>query len=265
MNTSTGTLTGREKEAEFGIVFLHHDTDPVTMHHLNMIRTHNPEAAVVTVSQWGKVLPGGYDARKLATTVPWIAAKFADIPASGVALNGDQRWQIWSNADLAVYLWFHHRKERAKRWIILEWDVFCNTAVQRFYSEVWNADSAAGHVLHTNDHGRRWYWFQHGEIQKLPEKFAKYALGLAPLAGTFMSNSAMTKIADAAVSFPELYPVFCELRLGTLCEYLGIQTRQISLQGRKTLSGDAVFSTADLGTPAIWHKVKSLEGGNERF
>jgi len=249
---------------DVGILFLHHNNDPVTLSHLELIRVSNPNVQVIPISQWGVTLEGGHNARELADECDWVADRFADLPVGTAhTLDPSQREMIWRNADLVIYLWHRSRRESAKRWIVLEWDVFCNISVDEFYAPVWDSDVAATSVPayrwgSNRVHRSPWYWFRRPELQRLPRRYRAYAAGVAPLAGVLLSDDALGQISDVVLNDPALSQVFCELRMGTVARYLGCELQEIGSLATQTLTGEREFSRCDINVPSIWHKVKTL-------
>src|SRR5882724_2211784 len=104
---------------ELGILFLHHATNPVTRANLASARRQNPRATIVTMSA-GEKFPNGYSLE----ATPHIQQFHS---------RNSHRGSDW-----LVCSWFLQRRERCKKWWIIEWDTYCATSVRNYYRPVWD-------------------------------------------------------------------------------------------------------------------------------
>lgn len=244
---------------EVGIVFVHHSTGPSTSNNLALVCALNPDAVVVTLSQEGDTFRGGYNSRELTdrkwgayrrkwNEYGWKQALFGDRGAQ-------QRGFIWRNADLALYQWYTRRKEQAKRWVILEWDVLCTVGVREFYAEVWDADLAAVNVKR-RESSPDWVFFSASELGKLPARFRPFATGVTPLAGLLISDRALSSVVEVIAGEAGFRDSFCELRLGTAAVASGFVPVELPASAKATLQDDHTFAVESIEGKGIWHKVK---------
>lgn len=244
---------------DLGIIFVHHAIGPTTANNLEMVRRMNPNAVVVTVSQHGETFPGGYNIRDMYDG-PWrpYRQRINEYGWRSLLREGWRRQQrtfIWWNADMAIYLWYAHKREEARRWIVVEWDVLCLEPMQSFYRDVWDADVAAANIKRLDDTSR-WVHFSDFGIALLPAEYRKAALGLTPLAGMLFSDDALREISAAVARDARLRGVYCELRTGTVAKHLGFDAVEIGGRSRRTLDDDREYNATSIEEPGLWHKVK---------
>jgi hypothetical protein len=189
---------------QLGIVFLHHNCDPVTENNLRSIREHNPGATIVTMSA-GTPFPGGYTVEQ----TPLIRRLHSRL----VRQSGD--WLLCS--------WFTQRQEICDKWWVVEWDTFCTVSVREYYRLVWDYPFVASSVRLTYREPE-WSWFQIFETKSpppLPEDYRPYLMGAVPFC-YLLSEPALAAICTMLLKHP-LTAGNCELRFTTAanrCGYL---------------------------------------------
>jgi hypothetical protein len=144
--------------AESGILFLHHDLSRAAKTNLASVKKQNPDAVIVTISA-GEKFPNGYG----IDATPEIQKLHSLNPAR--------------SSDWLVCSWFIQRRERCKKWWIIEWDTFCRVSAKNYYRPVWKFPFVASSVrlLHREP---EWAWFS--QAKNLPEKFKPFAIGAVP-------------------------------------------------------------------------------------
>jgi hypothetical protein len=162
-----------------GVLFLHHNSNSVALNNLRSARTMNPDAAIVTMSA-GKPLRGGYT----LNATPRLKELHA------VNVNRSSDWLVCS--------WFIQRREKFKKWWIIEWDVFCGVSARDYYRPVWRFPFVASTVqLPYREPG--WWWFS--KIKDMPDRYRPYAMGAVPFL-YLLSDSALTAICQTLIAEP---------------------------------------------------------------
>jgi hypothetical protein len=214
---------------ELCILFAYHRLDALTLHHLALLRQHNPTHPIVPIS--------------------------ADVPEhlpDGVDLSAfEDRWPAvdgWRRCDTMIYRWFLNRTVTAKRYVYVEYDCHCTQDLADVYREVWDADIAVRDVYRPGDD---WPWF--AELDRLEPEKRPYALGIAPLAGVLCSHDALERLIPKLTA----RDVFCELRFGTAAQEAGLTVSLFPEPLRTTLQWNphGRLPTA----PGLWHAIKQLE------
>lgn len=126
----------------------------------------------------------------------------------------------WLSTDIGMFEWYakHSSQHRSKRYLLVEWDCWCNCDLQQYYQKVWDCDVVGPSVRYP---GRDyWTWFR--SIPKLPEDVRQFATGIVPFTGILLSDNAMKRIA-AEILKPEYTELNSELRLATLAAFLGME------------------------------------------
>jgi hypothetical protein len=120
--------------------------------------------------------------------------------------------QAWLSTDLSIFDWYlKNITVRAKRYLIVEWDCWCDCKIESYFERVWDCDLVVPSVKYPERDD--WFWFT--TIKKIPEKARKFAVGVTPLCGILISDRAMKPIAEESVK-PEYSGLNSELRLGTV-------------------------------------------------
>ncbi len=215
------------------IFFAHHRNDPVTRHHLDILRRHNPADPIIPICK------GASEPVEGALDVAKLSSDFTDEDK-------------WLGSDTMLYLWFRHcRNVEAERYAVIEWDALATLPLREYYAEVWGADAAACQIK-TPETTPHWDWFRlHGS--RLPGHLRSYAAGLVPFNGTFLSRRAMERISTMEIP-PNLSN---ELRLATLVKASGFSLYQLAEHKAANNKWRADLITIR-GTPGVYHPVKWL-------
>jgi hypothetical protein len=98
-----------------------------------------------------------------------------------------------------------------------------------------------------------WPWFK--EIHKLPYQIQPYSSGVMPFgAVTFISDELMAKLTDFYLN-NFVKGVFCELRVGTIANYLGYPPVPNCHPAARNLTW-TTRNSAFVPGPGIWHPIK---------
>jgi hypothetical protein len=182
---------------QLGIVFLHHQINEVVRNNLASLRRQNPTAVIATISA-GEPLPGGY---ALAAT-PEVQA----LHAANVRKSGD--WLVCS--------WFLQRREKCRKWWLVDWDVFSTIPVREYYRPVWKFPFVATTVrAQHRDPG----WDRFQQIKNLPEEYQPYAMGAVPFV-YLIDEAALSAICTTMIKKPFL-TANAELRFATVANWCG--------------------------------------------
>lgn len=225
-------------EHEFTILFLYHKCDQLTRNHLDSLRMSNPAVVVVPVTDTvPELLPGSVDVGKFPD--PWASA------------------QKWRSIDSTLYRWFANRTFNSRRYLVVEYDCFCNVNLVAYYAAVMSAD-VAGIDLFKRAENPRWKWFMESEIGKLPSADRPYAAGIVPFTCTMFSHEALEGIVANVCR----NDVFCELRLGTVVSKLGLNFARLSIPNRESICWHIYPWRTD--RQGLFHSIKSLDHNRGR-
>src|ERR1700730_6577719 len=218
---------------DFCILFLYHKCDELTKVHLESLRGSNPNAFVLALTDSvAELLPGSVDVAQLP---PFCA----DV-------------EKWRGIDATLYRWFKNRGFNARRYLVAEYDCLCNVNLTAYYAEAWDAD-VAGIDFFTRQDNPGWEWFMEEELQNVPAEDRLHAAGIVPFTCTMFSHAALEKI----VANVYRHDMFCELRLGTTVNRLGLKFQRLPQRKRGTLSWyEYSWQT---NRPGFFHAVKSLD------
>ena len=213
------------------ILYCYHKCDELTVRHLDLLRRHNPKPVVIPVI--GE--PG-----------------VEELPGSVNVAHLPSRWctdNLWRACDTLIYRWFQSRDLSARRYVYLEYDVLCTMPLETAYAEAWNAPVAA-RDFYTIRTAPKWFRFNEQSLSALGED-RKYAAALIPMAGTLYSHESLERIVDTVVNSN----VFCELRMGTAVEKLGLKVAEFPNRLRSTF--DWLPYSGACARPGLYHAVKA--------
>jgi hypothetical protein len=218
---------------DFCVLFLYHKCDELTKFHLESLRCSNPSAFVLPLTDSAEeLLPGSVDVAKLPPSCRADAQK-------------------WRGIDATLYRWFENRGFNARRYLVAEYDCLCNINLADYYAEVWDAD-VAGIDFFTRQNNPHWYWFVR-ELYTIPYEDRLHAAGIVPFTCTMFSHAALEKIVGSVYT----HDIFCELRLGTTVNKLGLKFQKLPRRKRSTICWhEYPWQT---NRPGFFHAVKSLE------
>jgi len=128
----------------------------------------------------------------------------------------DQK-EAWLGTDLAIFEWYQINRDKyvAKRYLIVEWDCWCDCNLTDYFSRVWDCDLVVPNIKYPERDD--WYWFN--TLAKLPASARLHATGITPLCGILLSKVAMDAIGQEILK-PEYGGLNSELRLGTIATML---------------------------------------------
>ncbi|HEX8325161.1 MAG TPA: hypothetical protein VF595_14760 [Tepidisphaeraceae bacterium] len=245
---------------DLAAIFLHHADDATTRNNLACVRHYNPGVPVVPLSNWGVTLPGGFHPRDMTRGWRRLLPAFRGRGLAGAwrryRLDLDKAW-VWRNVDLATYLWiaWPGRPIQARRWVILEWDVYCNTALANWYAPNWN-DAVASTSIQLPGRNDDFYFFNDRERSAVPAAYRASFMATNPWAGMMLSDEALTAVAQR-VRQSNWCNGFCELRVATAARSLGYEPAVLrNPLAARTLRAPTQFTLADIDVPSVWHRVK---------
>jgi len=199
---------------EIGVLFTYYKENQTVQRNYNSFKKDNPDIAVFP----------------LCSNVPDLDDLFC-----------------WRNVDLLYYKFYRENKHKCRRWLLAEWDVFCNCNLEGFFGETWDHDFVCNqHVVF----GDKWKWFE--EVGRVPKKFWRNLHGICPLACTLVSDEMMSRISSTASDLD--FDLFCEFRLGILASYCGAS---FTVHSSDTVAWrEKLRKKFDFGFKSLWHPVK---------
>jgi hypothetical protein len=124
----------------------------------------------------------------------------------------------WLSTDLTIFQWYNIHKDKinSERFLLLEWDCWCDINAKEYYLPVWNYDLIVPSVVYPERDS--WQWFN--TMSLLPLRARLYATGIIPFCGILVSEKAMRAINDEILK-PEYEGLNSELRFTTIATMLG--------------------------------------------
>lgn len=165
--------------------------------------------------------------------------------------------EAWLSTDLTLFQWFNKNKDKinSKRYLLLEWDCWCDINLKDYYSKVWNDDVVVPCVKYPERDA--WHWFN--QKAQIPERARLYATGIVPFCGILVSERAMIAIGEEIVK-SEYAGLNSELRFATIATMLGYDPIPNPVCSRSiTWKSIAPFDSKYRG---IHHPRKTLANAN---
>lgn len=195
------------------ILYTHHGM-PI---HLEYIKKYNPNAQIISIN--------------------WIEQKYRQ--------EFDQKQYAWRNCDKQIRLWLKDNIDLIKHnnIAILEWDVLLTKALPDLHIDKFYANE----IKIPNIHG--WPWFKEKYKLKIIERFSA---GIAPLAVIYCHKSHLYKWLSAEYDWLYNEDIFCELRLGSIINHMGIELAELGIETIQCRS----INLDKIKIDCIYHKVK---------
>lgn len=170
-------------------LFLHHDTDSVTVDNWKHLCRFSPWE-VITVSATEKRLPGGCSILDWPEEASSLASHISAFPSLRAR-----------STDLLMLAWFRNRETDADRYFVAEWDTRVNCCLERWLAPVRDSHFAAPSTRFPNREPE-WFWFRH--IADLPASMRPFACGVVPFTCLYVSKDLLSRVSEsypAKISF----------------------------------------------------------------
>lgn len=177
------------------LIYLHDKplTEGVTKKHFDLLSLHNPEAAVypVTFRLLRDYLPNDF-------TIPY-----------------DKEW--WY-CDMAMYLFFRMCSKSFDRYMLIEYDTFCNVDIAKHFIHEFSQAS----VVCSTPQYRDWPGYTH---HIPPDEYRKdydtFFAGATPACGIIHTHDSLKRTTDVVFSHPMFKFLPHEIRAGTAAAMAG--------------------------------------------
>jgi hypothetical protein len=189
------------------ILFLHYSNDDVTIKHYELLKKYNPTK---------NIYPIGFENHNLIDG-SHIVCKKELYPKNNI-LNKTCKREYWSEADLLIYDFIYHNNLPHDKYLIIEWDTYCNCSIEEFYGEALSKETF-GHTVH-NPVEEDWNWYR--DLTQGQKDNLAFFGGYTPTSGLLISKEILIKINQLILDNPRKYDnIFSELRLGSLIKIAG--------------------------------------------
>ncbi len=225
------------------ILFLHHKTCEVTLKNLNAFKKHNPTKTIHTI---------GFEGFELLANSHVVYKNGIKYPNNDLMVAKNRDWLYWSEIDILIYD-FYINNPNYSRYIITEWDTYCNCSAEDFYGDLLYED-VLGHGIVNDTNIQDWCWYQFlNDEQKRISKLG----GIGPVLIVY-SNRALKDMTDLVLKNPRVYDnMFSELRMGTLARQSGYEPKQY-MKNDTFVSWKYEFIRFDSKIPGWYHPIKTL-------
>lgn len=236
MEPSVPSVTG-EIDHELGIVFFHHKADQVTLQNCYSFKQGSIPLELVSS---GPSIDDGISIHQDPVFAEWWLSK----------ATGDFAGK---SHDFLLAWWYQRRKHKCKRWLVVEWDSFCNTDILKWMQPVWDCDISCAHKMFLNTNPD-WYWFSVGKSVLL-EPFRSKMAGALPFGCLTFSDQALAKVVGMLPAYT-LGKINTELRIGSSAAVLGLNV-EVNKAASLTVGWEEIDPVAITGE-GVWHPIKKL-------
>lgn len=228
-----------------GIIFTHHKNDDATLYNFNRLKQFNPDKTVYPVGFKGAdLLPNSFVVDDSQQYLP-----------KNTGRPEEPKFVYWTQADLLIYDFVYHNELIHDKYLIFEWDTYCNCSIEEFYGEALNKNTFA-HTVH-NPVFERWTWYE----QLSAEQRSKFdALGgYTPMSGLLFSKELLLKMKQHILDNPRRYDnVFSELRIASIAKTLGAYLDIPFPNAEKFMNWEPQLIIFDKNKAGYYHPIKDI-------
>jgi hypothetical protein len=193
---------------DIAILFTHHNNEAVTVNNFNRVKQFNPTKNIYSV---------GFKNNNLLENSFIVDGEQEYLPKNFIFGSEAKRKQ-WTQADLLIYDFIYHNNLPHDKYLIIEWDTYCNCSIEEFYGEALNKETF-GHTVH-NPVEEDWNWYR--DLTQEQKNNLAFFGGYTPTSGLLISKEILIKINQLILDNPRKYDnIFSELRLGSLIKIAG--------------------------------------------
>ena len=187
--------------------------------------------------------------KKLNPDIPIIPLSYGNIPFLNWVQLKTPFEDMWRNSDFFRYHLLKQTNIRAKRYIFIEYDVLTQLPLKEAMKDVWDSDFAT-HLFEQTSVASGWEWTR--EIPTMPIEIQPYTYACGTTIHLF-SHKALKELTKCQYQNMD---IFCELRIGTLMNYLGYSADIFNFS--KTITF-AEYQIEKQNYPTIYHPVKNIK------
>lgn len=215
---------------EFVILIVYHNNDDLTKFHYEQFKKYHPSTPIVMIKSddFDKPDYWKYD---------WM----------------------WGYCDNIFYRWFlSDQKILANKYVIFDYDTFCNQPVKDFYSEVWdNRFICSAHFSFEQNPG--WYWFKTYDAKFYKPEYRKYRYGALPFSGMIIQHDDAKLLIDCQINDPFWKDCISELRIGSILNMNSIPMTSLPISRIRYISPfEKNLPQNAHSLTGIFHPVKKL-------
>lgn len=203
----TGASAPDRLRPRIAVLFCHHQKDPNTLHHLDLLRASNADDPLM------EIIPCCFpESEGVADAL--ILSPDPRLPRNTAARVRGRGGEI----DLLLYQFFlTGRADAYDRIVILESNCRVTESIRQVYAYDFNVACGGSHVrLGPVDCSAWYHWVYLPEWKRL--LIDRHAAGITPLNGIILTLESLARICEGIVRSPRLFEnMFSELRLGVAC------------------------------------------------
>jgi hypothetical protein len=230
---------------DIAILFTHHNNEAVTVNNFNRIKQFNPTKSIYSV---------GFKNNNLLENSFIVDDEQEYLPKNFIFGSEAKRKQ-WTQADLLIYDFIYHNNLPHDKYLIIEWDTYCNCSIEEFYGEALNKETF-GHTVH-NPVEEDWNWYR--DLTQGQKDNLAFFGGYTPTSGLLISKEILIKINQLILDNLRKYDnIFSELRLGSLIKIAGhsLNTPFENSENFMNWNGDKIIF--DKTKNGYYHPIKTV-------
>jgi hypothetical protein len=190
------------------ILFIHCNNDPVTVNNFNRLKLFNPDKSIY---------PIGFKNKNLLEN-SFVVDQDQEYLPKNFIFDTSSHGRQWTEADLLIYDFVHHNELLHDKYLVIEWDTYCNCSIEEFYGTALNKETF-GHTVH-NPVEENWNWYV--DLSQEQKNSILIFGGYTPTSGLLISKQILLNINQLILNNPRKYDnMFSELRLGSLIKIVG--------------------------------------------
>ena len=230
---------------DIAILFTHHNNDAVTINNFNRLKQFNPTK---------NVYPVGFKNHNLLEN-SFVVDYDQEYLPKNFCFGNELKRRLWTQSDVLMYDFIYHNDLPHNKYLVIEWDTYCNCSIEEFYTEALNKETF-GHIVHDPVEDD-WCWYR-GLTQEQKNSLSFFG-GYTPSSGLLLSKEVLIKINQLILSTPRLYDnIFSELRLGSLIKIAGYPLETPFYNAKNFINWSRDKIIFDKTKNGYYHPVKTL-------
>lgn len=229
-----------------GILFTHHNANDVTSFNFNRLKQFNPDK---------DIYPVGFKDMNLLPNSFVVDEGQEYLPKNFLFAELTKLNRHWTQADLLIYDFVLHNDLPHDKYLIIEWDTYCNCSIEDFFGDALNKESF-GNIVH-DPIQENWNWYNclTDEQKSNISVFGGYT----PTTGLLFSKELILKINQHLISNLRKYDnIFSELRLGSLVKIVGGSLDVPFNESYKFMNWNSDKIIFDKTKNGYYHPVKTI-------
>jgi hypothetical protein len=234
------------KQNKIAILFTHHSNNEVVSYNYNKLKENNPNTDIYKIGfSCHDLLEGSF---KVEKDQEWL-------PKNNLLATDHPDKRKLTEADLFIYDFVDKNDFDYDKYLIIEWDTYCNCSIEEFYKDALQKNFFCHNIIEPEE-VKEWYWYKrlYNYQKQIP-----LLCGVYPTSGLLVSKQKIKQIIEILKNNPRQYDnLNSEMRLGCLLKQT-LEHLDIAFDGCEnfiTYHGEGVKFNKN--TNGYFHPIKHI-------